>query len=489
MLVINTADKEWPTVNPLYPYNGIDCCVTYEVLETILPELDDTTAATYTLSRSLQGPVLEMNMRGLLIDLEARDALIESYAADIEVITGQLDRIIRNGLGYDYIVTKGRKYQYPNNDQWKHIFYDILGLPVIRKRNNEGILQPTLDRKALEKLGNYFDAEPLIRRLLILRDISKKLSFLRTGIDPDGRCRASWNIAGTTTGRFSSAFSDFGTGTNLQNIENKLRRIFIPDPGFRFGNIDLEQSDSRGVGAILWNLFRDATYLDACESGDLHTSVARLAFTDLGWTGDRKADRVIADGKFYRDWSYRDVCKRLGHGTNFMGEPDHMARETHIAPNLVRNFRKVYLESYPMEQWWDWVRRRLSDTHYIITLRGRKRIFFGRAIDEDTVKAAVAYEPQSITADTINSGLLRVWRRGRVQLLNQVHDSILFQYREGEEEAIVESLEDIEETLELTGGRPFKIPAEAKSGINWGDVEYTDGKITGNFEGLKKWHP
>lgn len=487
MLVINTQQKEWPTVNPLFPYNGLDVCVTYEVLETILPELDETTSATYTHSRDLQGPILEMNMRGLLVNMEARDALIESYAADIEVITGQLDRIIRNGLEYDYIITKGRKYQYPNNDQWKHIFYDILGLPVIRKRNNEGVLQPTLDRKALEKLGNYFDAEPFVRRLLILREISKKLSFLRTGIDPDGRCRASWNIAGTTTGRFSSAFSDFGTGTNLQNIENRLRRIFIPDEGFRFGNIDLEQSDSRGVGAILWQLFRDSTYLDACESGDLHTSVARLAFTDLPWTGERRPDRVIADTKFYRDWSYRDVCKRLGHGTNFMGEPDHMARETHIAPHLVRKFRETYLVNYPMEMWWGWVRRRLADTHYITTLRGRKRIFFGRAIDDDTVKAAVAYEPQSITADTNHSGLLRVWRRGRVQLLVEGHDSILFQYPEEDDEAVAVSLEDMQETLILNGDRLFMIPAEAKSGMNWGDVEYTEGKATGNFEGLKKW--
>ena len=478
MIIINTAES-WPTVNPLFPYNGLDVCVTYEVLEAILPELDETTAATYALSRDLQGPVLEMNMRGLLVDFAERDKLIESYSNDVEIITTQLDRIIRHGLQYDYIVTKGRKYTYPNTDQWKHIFYEILGLPVIRKRNAEGLLTPTLDRKALEKLENYFDAEPLIKRLLILRELSKKLSFLKTGIDPDGRCRASWNIAGTTTGRFSSAFSDFGTGTNLQNIENRLRRIFIPDSGYRFGNIDLEQSDSRGVGAILWNLFRDGSYLDACESGDLHTSVARLAFTDISWTDDRKADRALADIKFYRDWSYRDVCKRLGHGINFCGEPDHMARETHIPPHLVRKFRETYLAAYPIEMWWDWVKRRLADTHYIVTLRGRKRIFFGRSIDDDTIKAAVAFEPQSITADTINAGFLRAWRRNRVQFLNQVHDSLLFQYRE--EEDVAQTHADIEETLILNGDRPFKIPAEAKTGMNWADA------TKDNPEGLKKW--
>jgi hypothetical protein len=52
----------------LWIYNGLDCCVTLEVLEEILPQLDNLTGGVYALSRALQGPVLEMNMRGVLID-------------------------------------------------------------------------------------------------------------------------------------------------------------------------------------------------------------------------------------------------------------------------------------------------------------------------------------------------------------------------------------------------------------------------------------
>jgi len=49
-------------------YNGLDCCVTAEILDVLLPQLDDHTKATYAFSRALQGPVLEMQLRGILVD-------------------------------------------------------------------------------------------------------------------------------------------------------------------------------------------------------------------------------------------------------------------------------------------------------------------------------------------------------------------------------------------------------------------------------------
>src|SRR5262252_1685006 len=314
----------------LYAYNGIDTMVTLEVLNAILPQLSPATTATYDLSRSLQGPVLDMNMRGVLIDEERRQSVLESYRWEIIHLTERLNRLIREGIGFDFSISKNRKYEWPSDDQLKTLFYEVLQLPIIRKRNSNGDLVPTVDHDALEKLEGYFHAEPVVRYIFALRDLAKKVAFLSTAIDSDGRLRTSFNIAGTNTGRFASSFSDFGTGTNLQNIENKLRRVIIADPGKKFCNIDLEQADARGVGAIHWNLFRDGRYLDACESGDLHTTVARSGFPHLGWSGDIALDRDIADGKFYREWSFRDASKRLGHGTNYQGQVDKMSRATHI---------------------------------------------------------------------------------------------------------------------------------------------------------------
>ena len=62
--------------------------------------------------------------------------------------------------------------------------------------------------------------------------------------------------------------------------------MFVADEGMKLGNFDAEQGESRVVGAIEWNLFKRGDYLDACESGDLHTAVARICWPDLPWTDD-----------------------------------------------------------------------------------------------------------------------------------------------------------------------------------------------------------
>src|SRR5690606_41943322 len=72
----------------------------------------------------------------------------------------------------------------------------------------------------------------------------------------------------------------------------------------------------------------------------------------------------------------------------------------------------------------------LHDALPISTLLGRRRFFFGRHTDDETIRAAIAYEPQSLTADEIDAGIIRIWRANRVQVLLQVHDSLLIQCRD-----------------------------------------------------------
>src|SRR6516165_6883191 len=115
--------------------------------------------------------------------------------------------------------------------------------------------------------------------------LQRKLAFYAQRLmETEGCVPATTSVA---LQQDASLLSDFGTGTNLQNIEDRLRSVFVADKGMKFAYVDLEQAESRLVGAIEWNLFRDGTYLDACESGDLHTSVCRLAWgSAVNWTGD-----------------------------------------------------------------------------------------------------------------------------------------------------------------------------------------------------------
>lgn len=461
-------------------YNGLDCMVTEEILQQLHPMLDEVTTPTYQFSLALQAPVLEMSMRGILVNQNTRAKIMNKFRGQLAQLEYQLDQIVTEGIG--------ASLNWRSPKQLGELLYDIMGLPEQKKRNTNGIFARTTGREALENLGVHFIAEPLVNHLLLLRDLGKALGFLETGIDADGRMRTNFNIAGTNTGRFASSASDYGTGTNLQNVARDLRRVFVADPGMKFANLDLEQADSRNLGALIWEIFVDklgeveaGKYLDACESGDLHTRVCRMCMRQLPW--DTAPDRQIADAIFYRDKTYRDGAKVLGHGTNFLGTPRTMAKHTKFPANLVSQFQSQYFGAFPaIPLYHDFVRSSIRDYASLTTLFGRRRFFFGRHNDDATIREATAYSPQSMTADEINRGIMNLWRSNRVQLLVQVHDSILFQYPEElEEEIIPWALDALRAPLKLKHGRDFVVPTEAKVGWNWGDANDE------NVDGLKKW--
>lgn len=463
-------------------YNGMDCALTHEIYHVIEPQLDETTRATYEFEKSLQGPVLEMRLRGVLVDQERRQQVINEYQVQLSQLATQLERILSEGLGLS-------SFNWRSPKQLLDLFYTVLALPSIKKRNSKGIYAPTVDRDALERLDVHFYAQPIISHILALRDIGKKIGVLKTEIDLDGRMRTSYNIAGTTTGRFSSSLGDFGTGGNLQNIEQKLRSVFIADEGMKFAYIDLEQAESRLVGAIEWNLFHDGRYLDACESGDLHTTVCRLAWADqLPWSGDIKSDKALAERPFYRQHSYRHMAKVLGHGTNYNGKPFTMAKHTKLDQKLIASFQDRYFAAFPAHrQWHARVAQELYLNGNLTTLTGRRRWFFGRRNDDTTIREAIAYDPQGSVGDILNRGMLAVWRLDsvRVQLLLQIHDAILVQYpEETESEIIPLLLETIKHPIQLKHDRTLVIPSEAKIGWNWGEWHERE-----NPDGLIKWSP
>lgn len=470
---LSATDQHWL-------YNGLDACLTHEIFSVIEPQLDEVTRATYEFSKALQGPVLEMRLRGILVDQERRDQVIKEYETQLHQLEAQLTRLIAEGIG---IVD----FNWRSPKQLLDLFYGVLSLPPIKKRNSKGIWAPTVDRDALERLDVHFTAQPLISHILALRDIGKKIGVLRTEIDTDGRMRTSYNIAGTSTGRFSSSLGDFGTGTNLQNVESRLRSVFIADPGFKFAYIDLEQAESRLVGAIEWNLFHDGKYLDACESGDLHTTVCRLAWADqLYWTGVLASDRVLAEQPFYRQHSYRHMAKVLGHGTNYNGKPFTMAKHTKLDQRLTAAFQEKYFAAFPAHrQWHAAVAQELYAHGFLTTLTGRRRWFFGRRNDDATIREAIAFDPQGSVGDILNRGMLEVWRLGRCQLLLQIHDAILVQYPEAEEmELIPILLKTIQQPIQLKHNRTLTIPAEARIGFNWGEWDAIK-----NPDGLVKFDP
>lgn len=482
--IINTATLDLSRYNSdetYWLYNGFDNCLTLEIFNNLYPLCDDTARGIYEFSKSMQGPVLEMNLRGLLVNKRRKHQVVTEMRQHIARLEAQLDRLIVEGVG-----APGCNWRSPK--QLKELLYDVMRLPVQKKRNANGIFAPTTDEEALEKLSMHFIAEPICNHLLTLRGLGKSLGFLSTNIDADGRMRTQFNIAGTVSGRFASAATDFGTGTNLQNVTSSLRSIFVADPGYKLCNLDLEQGDSRNVGALCWNLLVDregeafaGSYLDACESGDLHTYVSRLCFPNLPW--GTAPDREIAERLAYKHYDYRYLSKKSGHGSNYLAQPHTVAKHARIPVAIAKDFQAAYFGAFPcIPAWHESVFWALENLGFLESPFGRRRFFFGRPKEGATRREAVAHVPQSMTGDEINRGILRLWRANRVQLLVQVHDSILFQYPEEMEDEIVPwALETLQEHLVLKRGRPFVVPTDAAVGWNWGYVS------DDNPDGLKKW--
>ena len=471
-------------------YNGLDVCLTSEILH----EVKRTYAATepvwgpqYAFTRALQAPYLDMMCRGFAVDAFGRYEEAVSLRRRIAALAERFERVVSGGFGLPGLNSASTK-------QLKTLFYDIMHLPE-QWKSVKGARHVAVDRTALEKLSeNYIHATPLNNIILTIRDLTKQLEVFECDLDSDGRFRAGYNLVGTETGRPSSSANAFGTGRNAQNIDPSLRHVFQADPGFRLGYVDLEQVEARDVGFICGVLFDDWSLLDACESGDFHTANAKKVWPELGWTGDAKKDRVIADNIFYRNFTYRDFAKRAGHLSNYAGTAWTAAKVLKTPQDKLEDFQARYCRggaritpAFPcIPRWWAWTITELQTRGTLQTLFGFRRTFLGRPNDPATHREAIAFQPQGTTAQRMNLGMWRVWRHEpRVGLLAQGFDSIVFQFRESENETDIMGhvLDLIRVELRSPSGRAYIVPGEGKVGWNWGSESPT------NPDGLRKWNP
>lgn len=484
MPIINTADLQ-PTQGGKQIYNGLDACVTVEVLEE-LQKLVNRPPDMYNYELGLQAPILDVMLRGFRVNEYQRQATLQLFRSRRDRLQTILNRLASS--------VWGRPLNPRSHPQMRDFFYSAMGLPEIWI-TDKGQKKLSFKREILEKLEMYFYAMPVIATILALRDILKLIEILETEVDPDGRMRTSYNIGGTETWRLSSSASAWETGGNLQNWPPELRQVFVSDKGWKICVIDLEQAESREVGWKCGLLFDDWTYLDLCESTDLHTMVCKMLWPDLPWSGDPVADKHFANTTpFYRDYPYRDATKKLGHATNYFGTAWGLSRRLHILLALVENFQVMYFDRFPaIPKWHRWTAAEIQTNMKLELPFGAVRHFFGRPGDEATLREAIACQGQTPTALRTNTGLYRIWKEmPQVQCLAQTHDSVTFQYQEkNEADDVPQALKLMEVWQQAPNGRKFVVPGEAKIGWNWNNRHDTSRPVgpknKRNDDGLIKY--
>jgi len=463
-------------------YCGLDSCVTLEIQEEISPLLDPETQLIYNFERALQAPVLEMTLRGILCDTGEVMRLREIY----EKRRKRIYYIIQQYA----MVVWGQPLNPASYKQLKDFFYDTMSIPT-QYIWEKGVKKVSCNRESLEKVQQYRYARPIVTAILAHRDVAGKIKVLKSGIDQDRRMRFSYNIGGTNTGRFSCNKNVFGGGTNGNNITDELRRIFVADEGKKFAYLDLEQAESRVTAYVSG----DEAYIEACESDDLHTTVAQLIWPDLEWSpnNDPEVNKKVAKQLYYRHWSYRDMSKRGGHLTNYLGQARSNAKKLKVSFEVMKQFQSTYLVKAfsGVRRWHGDVARILNTEATLTTPLGRRRLFFGRNYADDVLRKAVAYTPQSTIGDLLNIGMWRVWRFiPEVQLLTQLYDAILIQYDEElEEEVIKKAMELMTIPVEVEDlryrdarVRTMIVPVEASVGWNWAKIG------DNNPDGLATFH-
>lgn len=569
-----------------WSYNALDSAVTLRVHERLserLASLNSPHARTsYSFVRAMQGPAMDMMLRGMMIQQKVRQDETARYTAIRDKAQALLDRladaiwgpesyveVVKSTETYTPIGKRGQPlaprtrtvrtdvpHQRPrglnpnSNPQLLAFFNRALRMSVeyeIRKTPEGSIRTPSANDKALRKWATYKTkgpgcdprdrtvepvciAAPFVSLILTIREMDKHLAVLRTRLDADGRMRCSYNVVGTESGRWSSSKNAFGSGSNLQNISPTMRRMFCADDGYRLISTDLEQAESRVVAGLVWAATGDDTYWQACLSGDLHTQVCRMAWPELEWNGEPKHDRAIADREYpsLPKYSYRDVAKRIGHGSNYRGSAFGIAQAVGIPASIVQEFQLRYFRAFPsIAQWHEMVAVDLREHQYLDTPLLRRRYFFGRLDEDKTLREAIAYGPQSTVGELLNYIMWRVWARSLptnmvelspltmsqetarsltsdlgphlpIQLLLQNHDAFLLQTPETTDlPALISQINEefLNAKIPFTRNgevRHMSIPGEFVTGWNWAykdkgsdqaNWEFADG----NPDGLAKW--
>ena len=446
-------------------YNGLDACVTKEITENSSYKkklAEKNSQIIYNFERALQGPAMHMMLRGMRVDPAQRDFLLGQSVIEHNQVERWINRLSD--------AMWGQPLNPRSTDQVSKLFYGHMGLPIQYAKRPNGEKTPTVALEALEKLAEmYLEAVPMVKAISKLRDIGKQIQVLNSGIDPDMRLRCSFNVAATETGRWSSSKNAFGGGTNFQNLNQDMRMMLISDPGMKICTVDLSQAESFAVGYYS----DDEAYINACKSGDLHTSTCRLIWPKLPWTGDIKKDKLVAEKPYYRHMSYRDAAKRGGHLTNYLGSAFQLGRSLRITNAAAEEFQANYFAAYPgISRWHHWIAQQLSSSATLTTIFGRRRQFLGRSTDKHTIREAIAYLPQSTVVEVANLALYRIWRKydlgiGRCNILGEVHDEDVLQYHEGDHEFPFLVAEELKIPLRFPSGKVMTIPSDVKVGYVW----------------------
>ncbi|WP_019350710.1 DNA polymerase I [Vibrio splendidus] len=430
------------------PYAAEDADVTLRLHNRLMENIEQDEKLK-TIYEEIEVPLIPVMSRiertGVFID----DMLLGAQSQEIAV---RLDELEQKA----YEIAE-QEFNMNSPKQLQAILFEKMGLPVIKKTPSGA---PSTNEEVLQELALDY---PLPKLIIEYRGLAKLKSTYTDKLPKminaeTGRVHTSYHQAVTATGRLSS------TDPNLQNIPirneegRRIRQAFVAQHGWKILAVDYSQIELR----IMAHLSGDKALLEAFQQGkDIHAATAAEIIgvaIDQVTTEQRRRAKAVNFGLIY-GMSDFGLAKQLG-----------------IPRGEAQHYMDTYFERYPgVMQYMEDTRSAASEQGFVETIYGRRlhlpeiqsRNGMRRKAAE---RAAINAPMQGTAADIIKKAMLLVdeWIQaegdGRVKLLMQVHDELVFEVQES---ALAEIESKVQQLMESAADLEVPLVAEAGHGDNW----------------------
>lgn len=406
--------------------------------------------------------IKNMEDTGILVDVPFLKKLGTTYHKEVKTLEATIWK------------HAGREFNINSSKQLGEVLFDELQLAPgggKKLKKTTGGARSTRESE-LEKLR---DIHPIVDCILQYRELTKLLSTyidtLPLLVKEDGRIHATFNQAGTTTGRFSSQ------DPNLQNIPIKsdlgkqIRYGFIAPSGHILMSLDYSQIELRIAALLsgdeyLAQVFRDGK--------DVHAAVASRVFgvPEAEVTHEmRRRAKVINFGILY------------GMGVTALQQNLGTTRAE------AQEFYNNYFIQFPkIQAYLDGVIATAQKTKYTETLFGRKRYFPGLTSKIPFVRAMAermainAPIQGTATADVVKLGMIKAEQalidaklQDKAKLVLQVHDELVYEVdtsvQSKVQKIVTEAMEHAIPEAFLKGREHVPLRVSVGVGSSWGELK------------------
>lgn len=399
---------------------------------------------------------IEMPLIPVLADMESVGIRVnKKYLEEMGVEIDEKILILEKNI----FKLSGKEFNILSPKQLGEVLFIDLGIRYPKKVKNN---KYSTSKDILDKL---LDEHPIIDMILEYRNLSKLNSNYIKGliseIHDDGRVHTIYKQNLTKTGRLSSV------SPNLQNIPIRMdygkliRKAFVPDNNSILLSSDYSQIELR----VFAHLSKSSHMIEVFKNNeDIHRKTASEIF-------NIPFNEVTS--------SQRSKAKAVNFGILYGISSFGLAWDLNIDFNEAKDFIDKYLELYPS------ITKYMNDTlnearkvGYVKTLMNRKRKIPGlessNYINRQAAERMAFNTPvQGSSADILKKAMIEIYdefnkKNLKSKIILQVHDELVFNVLEDEEEIVKQIVKDIMENVYKLD---VPLVTDIETGINWYDVK------------------